>query len=201
MTALVLGLLAFGLIQVFFGYRLFRVLVGVIGGLIGYYYAPAIITLGTGVVPGTATSIVIGVGLALVFALLAWYVFRLAAFVWGATMGYAVSVVTFAAPWLALVIGLVVGALAMLFQRAVIVLLTALNGAWLVVSGTAYLFGQITTPPRGLVFDPLLDLHGPASAWLIGLTLVLAAVGACYQFWDTAPMLGRRGGRTNPPTD
>jgi len=193
MTGLVLGLLALGLIQMFFGYRLFRVLVGVVGALIGYYYAPAIVALGSGAVPGTATSVVIGVGLAIVFALLAWYVFRLAAFVWGATMGFAVSVVTFQAPWLALVIGLVVGALAMLFQRVVIVLLTALNGAWLVVSGSAYLLGQITTPPRGLVFDPLLDLHGPIAAWLIVITFVVAAAGACYQFWDTAPMLGRGG--------
>ncbi len=189
----VIALLVFGLAQVFFGYRLFRVLVGVIGALFGFFYAPEIIALATGEVPGTSVAIAVGVGLAIAFALVAWYVFWLAVFAWGASLGYVAGVSAFGdLPWLALVAGVVVGGLAMLFQRVLIVLLTALNGAWLLVSGIAFLLGQIVSPPRGLPFDPLLDINEPVSLWLLAVTLVLAAVGAFYQFRDTTPMLGHK---------
>jgi hypothetical protein len=193
-TLAVLVLIVFGLAQVFLGYRLFRVLVGLIGALIGFFYAPDIIALVTGEAPGIAVAVAVGLGLAVVFALLSWYVFWLAVFAWGASVGYAAAVSAFGElPWLALVVGLVVGGLAMLFQRVLIVLLTAMNGAWLVVAGIAFLLGQIALPPRGLAFDPRLDIHDPVAMWLIIITLVLAAVGAIYQFRDAAPMLGHRG--------
>ncbi|MDH3281433.1 MAG: TMEM198/TM7SF3 family protein [Gammaproteobacteria bacterium] len=189
----VLALLVFGLVQVFFGYRLFRILVGVIGALFGFFYAPEMIALATGEVPSTAVAVAVGVGLAIAFALVAWYVFWLAVFAWGASLGYVVGVSAFGdLPWLALVTGLVVGGLAMLFQRVLIVLLSALNGAWLLVSGSAFLLGQIATPPRGLPFDPLLDINEPVSLVLFAVTLVIAVVGAVYQFRDTTPMLGHK---------
>ena len=189
----VIALLVFGLVQVFFGYRLFRILVGVIGALFGFFYAPEMIALATGEVPSTAVAVAVGVGLAIAFALVAWYVFWLAVFAWGASLGYVAGVSAFGdLPWLALVTGLVVGGLAMLFQRVLIVLLSALNGAWLLVSGSAFLLGQIATPPRGLPFDPLLDINEPVSLVLFAVTLVIAVVGAVYQFRDTTPMLGHK---------
>lgn len=189
----VIALLVFGLVQVFFGYRLFRILVGVIGALFGFFYAPEIIALATGEVPSTAVAVAVGVGFAIAFALVAWYVFWLAVFAWGASLGYVAGVSAFGdLPWLAVVTGLVVGGLAMLFQRVLIVLLTALNGAWLLVSGSAFLLGQIAAPPRGLAFDPLLDVNEPVSLVLFAVALVIAVVGAVYQFRDTAPMLGHK---------
>jgi hypothetical protein len=189
----VIALLVFGLVQLFFGYRLFGVLIGVIGALIGFFYAPEIIALVTGAPPPTAVTVAIGVGLAFAFALVAWYVFWIAVFAWGATVGYAAGLATFGAqPWLALVIALVVGALAVLFQRVLIVLLSAINGAWLVVSGAGFFFGKIASAPRGLAFDPLLNIREPVSIWLLVATLALAVVGAVYQFRDSKPMLGRK---------
>jgi hypothetical protein len=188
-----IALLVFGLVQVFFGYRLFRVLIGVIGALFGFFYAPEIFALATGEVPGIAVSVAVGIGLAIAFALIAWYVFWLAVFVWGAALGYAAGVSAFGdSPWLALVTGVVVGGLAMMFQHVLIVVLTALNGAWLVVSGIAFLFGQIASPPRGLPFDPQIDLSEPGSVAFLAVTLLLASVGAIYQFRDTTPMLGHK---------
>ncbi len=176
-----------------FGYRLFHILIGVIGALIGFFYAPEIIALVTGSPPPTAVAVAIGVGLAIAFALVAWYVFWIAVFAWGATFGYTAGVVGLGAqPWLALAIALVVGALAVLFQRVLIVLLSALNGAWLVVSSIAFLFGHIASPPRGLAFDPLLDVREPVAVFLVIITLALALAGAVYQFRDAKPMLGRK---------
>lgn len=189
----VLVLLLLGLVQVFFGYRLFRLLVGVIGALFGFFYAPEIIALATGELPGTAVAVAVGIVLAIAFALVAWYAFWLAVFAWGASVGYVAGVSAFGdITWLALLSALLVGVIAMLFQRALIVLLSAVNGAWLVVSGTAFLLGQIASPPRGLLFDPPPDLQQPVSLLLLAATLVLAAVGALFQFRDTAPMLGHR---------
>jgi Domain of unknown function (DUF4203) len=187
----VVALVVLGLAEVFLGYRLFRILVGVLGALVGFFYAPDIIALVTGEAPAFAVAVVVGAALALAFALLAWYVFWLAVFAWGAAVGYAAAMAAFdTLPWLAVVIGIVVGMLAMLFQRVLIVLLTALNGAWLVVAGIAFLLGHITSAPRGLAFDPLLEFHQPIAIWLLGITLVLAAIGAVFQFRDTTPMLG-----------
>jgi hypothetical protein len=192
-SLLVVALVIFGLVQMFYGYRLFRILVGVIGALFGFFYAPEIIALATSEVPGTAVAVAIGVGFAVVFALVAWYVFWLAVFAWGASLGYVAGASAFGdSPLLAALTALVVGGLAMLFQRVLIVLLSALNGAWLSVSGIAFLLGQIASPPRGLPFEPLLDFSKPVSVWLIAIALVFAAVGAYYQFLDTAPMLGHR---------
>jgi hypothetical protein len=67
-SLLVVALVIFGLVQMLYGYRLFRILVGVIGALFGF--------------------------------------------------------------------------------------LSALNGAWLSVSGIAFLLGQIASPPRRLPFEP-----------------------------------------------
>ena len=190
---LVVALVVLGLAEVLFGYRLFRILVGVLGALIGLFYAPDIITLVTGETPGLTVAVAVGVGLALAFALIAWYAFWLAVFAWGAAVGYAAAMAAFTTlPWVAVAIGVLVGVLAMLFQRVLIVLLTALNGAWLVVAGIAFLFGHITSPPRGLAFDPLFELSQPMATWLLAITLLLAALGAVYQFRDTTPMLGHK---------
>lgn len=187
------ALLVFGLVQLFFGYRLFRVLIAVIGALFGFFYAPEIIALATGELPGTAVAVAVGAGLAIAFALVAWYVFWLAVFAWGASIGYVAGISAFGElPWLALLSGLVVGLLAMMFQHVLIVLLTALNGAWLVVSASAFLLGLIPLPPRGLPLDPMLDLGEPVSVWLIAITLVLAALGVFYQFRNITPMLGKK---------
>ena len=182
------ALFVFGLVQLLFGYRLFRVLVAVIGALFGFFYAPEIIALATGELPGIAVAVAVGVGLAIAFALVAWYVFWLAVFAWGASIGYVAGISASGdLPWLAVLSGLVVGVLAIMFQHVLIVLLTALNGAWLVVSGSAFLLGVIALPPRGLPFDPMLDLGEPVSVWLIAITLLLAALGAFYQFRDITP--------------
>lgn len=190
-TLMVVALVVVGLVELSFGYRLFRILVAVLGALIGYFYAPDIIALVTGEIPSVAVTVGVGVGLALSFALLAWYVFWLAVFAWGLAVGYAAGMAVFdSLPWLAIVIGIAVGWLAVLFQRVLIVVLTAVNGAWLVVAGIAFLLGRAASPPRGLAFDPLRDLNQPVAVWLLGITLVLAAVGAVYQFRDITPMLG-----------
>lgn len=187
------ALLVFGLVQLFFGYRLFRVLIAVIGALFGFFYAPEIIALATGELPGAAVAVAVGAGLAIAFALVAWYVFWLAVFAWGASIGFVAGLSAFGElPWLALLSGLVVGVLAMMFQHVLIVLLTALNGAWLVVSASAFLLGLIPLPPRGLPLDPMLDLGEPVSVWLIAITLVLAALGVFYQFRKITPMLGQK---------
>jgi hypothetical protein len=186
-------LVIFGLLQLFFGYRLFRILIGILGAVIGFFYAPEIVAMVTGAAPSTAVALVIGAGVAVAFALVAWYVFWAAVFVWGATVGYAAGVATTGGQaWLALLIALVVGGLAVLFQRVLIVLLASLNGAWLVVSGGAFIFGQLARAPRGLAFDPLPDIGAPVSIWLVVATLALAVVGAVYQFRDSKPMLGHK---------
>ena len=189
----VAGLIAFGLVQTFFGYRLFRILIGVIGALIGYYYAPQIVLHATGNTPSAAVSVLAGVGLAVAFALVAWYVFRFAVFAWGSALGFVAGIAAFGLqPWIAVLIGLLVGALALLFQRVLVVLLTAVHGAWLAVSGIAFFIGRIASQPRGPAFDPMFDMDQPHSVLLLIISLVLAVMGSIYQFRDPGPMFGRK---------
>jgi len=187
----VILIIVLGLVQTLFGYRLFRILIALMGALLGFLYAPEITMWLTGQAPGAGVTIAIGVGLAVVFSLLAWSVFWLAVFVWGASVGYVLGLTALGGvPWLAFILALGLGAVAVVFQRVLIVLLTAINGAWLVVSGAAFLAGSLEAPPRGIALVPHLDPRDAVSITLLVLTLALAAVGAVFQFRDASPMFG-----------
>jgi hypothetical protein len=109
-------------------------------------------------------------------------------FLWALAAGYTLGLAAFGDHFLAVLItALVLAILAVIFQRFIIVVLMALNGAWLVVVSVASLLGYVATPPGLYLFNQPLLLAASSRAPLLVLTLVLAAIGAAYQFRRLGP--------------
>lgn len=175
--------IAWGVLDVFLGYRIFKVTLTVIGGLIGLAAGHGLATA-VGFGPGAqvaalAIGALLGAGLAFLLYIVAVFI---AGFGFGATLGvmllanynHLVSLLAGA------VLGLVGGFLAVKLQRVLIVLSTALLGAFRVVLATLYFTHQIDwlyyfRQPEQM--PALLD----GNPWIFPAVLVLALVGALAQ--------------------
>jgi hypothetical protein len=172
-TGQLLVLLVFGLLQLFFGYPLFRILVVLAGAAIGFAYGPALLTGLTGrpVEPWMAATAALVA--AIVLGVLAWLAFWAVVFLWGASVGYSLLDAASATILLPILGAILLGVLAVVFQRILIVALTALTGAWLTTVTVGELIGL--APPRRPRFDEVEPL-------LLVVVLALALLGAITQF-------------------
>lgn len=170
-------LLALGLLQLFFGYPLFRLLVVLAGAALGYAYGPLLLTGLTARPVEPWMALVAALIAALILGLLAWLAFWTVVFLWGAALGFSVADPLTVSPWLPLLAALLLGILAVVFQRLLIVVLTSLSGAWLTVTSGAALVGIGGVPRLG---------YGAGDPWSSAVILALAAVGALVQFRRSA---------------
>lgn len=187
-----LALLALvGLLQLLLGYPLFAALVVVAGALLGFQLGPEL--------HGAPSALLLALGAllgALGFAALAWLALPLAAAIWGAALGGLLGVALApATPWLALAPALALGALAAVFVRPLVVLLSSLHGAWLLVAaGGALLRGPARQATEPGALPGLFPTSGAelllGRAPLALLVLLLAAAGVMVQLRLSRP-LGR----------
>lgn len=177
------GAIAWGLLDVFCGYRIFKITLAVVGGLIGLAAGHALaVTAGFGQT-GQAISLVVGALLGAGLAFLAYIaaVF-VAGFAFGATLGllllanyhHMVALLT------GLVLGVIGGFLAVKVQRVLIVLSTALVGSFRAILASTYFALNLDwlfyfRKPEQL--PALIDSHG----WIFPAVLALAAVGVIVQ--------------------
>lgn len=177
-------LLLFGVAETFFGYRIFRLLVVIVGFLVGWAYTPALLaelTEGPVTEGGSLVAAIIG---ALIFGALAWLAFRLLVALYGFAVGYSLAVAAIGGPVAALLVAVVVAVLAYLITRPAIIGLTALNGAWITLGAALALLGRAEqAPPVFFVQPPDLPIDRPL---LLALVLALAVVGAAVQ-WQQGP--------------
>lgn len=176
--------IAWGLLDCFFGYRIFRVTLVVLGGCAGALFGQAAgvaLNLGTaGAVGGAIAGALLGAGLAFLLYIVAVF---LTGFCFGATLGILLlaqlhQTVALLAGGLLGVIG---GFAAVKLQRVLIVLSTALLGAFRAVMALGYFTGQL---------DWLFYFQQPdqipalitSKPWMFPSILVLAAVGVMAQF-------------------
>ena len=194
-----------GLAVTFFGFRLFRALLTLAGFVAGASFALSL-TSGTTV---PASGWLLALALGLLGALVLWALFRIGALLAGAALGLAIAGGVAASlpagtnvqwEWLLLLVGLVLGAvLAWRLQRPLIIVLTALVGAWTSMVGLAMLLGRAAPAkavPTALGTDlwtlgPAQAWQGQGRAWLLG-TLALALVGVAFQVRDTLRLRNRR---------
>jgi hypothetical protein len=180
LAACILG----GAMMCFWGHRLFRLVLGIVGGLVGGYAAAA---AGFILSEGSMTAaIVTGVLGAILGAVLMVTTYLLAVFAIGAGLGSLIAMaVTVGQPQStqALVIasaGVVGGLLALLLKRPLMIIATALNGAALCVAA-GWLLLTNSTPL------PLLTGDAPRpKSWLFIVLLaawtLLGCFGAYVQF-------------------
>jgi hypothetical protein len=177
------GAIAWGLIDCFFGYRVFKITLAILGGLIGLatgHAAAVALGLGQG---GETVALVLGavVGAGLAFLLYIAAVF-VAGFGFGATLGmlllanyhHMVALLT------GVVLGVVGGFLAVKVQRVLIILSTALLGSFRAIVALSFFTSQV---------DWLFYFKQPAqmpaliesNSWMFPSILALAAVGVIAQ--------------------
>ena len=166
---------AIGLVFCFFGYRIFRLVIALAGGIVG-----AGIGAGLGQFFSSALAVVVmTVAGAILGAVAAFLLYRLGVFLVGlvvfAGIGAAAMVAATGEPGVLvpLVAGVLGGVLALAFQKVVIVLYTALAGASLAAGGVGLILGTRTP---GTI--------GPEDGMIAGLGvggLILAVLGTVRQ--------------------
>lgn len=178
-------MIAWGLLDCFLGYRVFKITIAFWGAAIGIYFGQAAaVALGLGL-GGQVGGMVVG---ALLGGGLAFMLYLGAVFVAGLLFGLTLGMLLFANfhPSLALVagcgLGLISGFIAIKVQRLILILATALVGAFRALLALMF-FTQQLDWMRYLFQQPaqipsLID----RTPWLLPATLTLAVLGAVAQF-------------------
>lgn len=177
------GAIAWGVLDVFFGYRIFKITLAVVGGLIGLAAGQALATA-LSFSPGAETmaliiGAVLGAGLAFLLYIAAVFV---AGFGFGATLG--MLLLANYHPMVALltgvVLGIIGGFLAVKAQRILIILSTSLLGSFRAVLALSFFTSQIDwlfyfkQPDQ---MPALID----GNSWMFPSILALAAIGVIAQ--------------------
>lgn len=176
--------IVWGLLDCFFGYRVFKLTIGLLGALVGALLAQAgaqAAGLGSG---GELAALVVG---ALLGAGLAFLAYIAAVFVAGFLFGATLAILLLShfhhmvALLAAIVVGVIGGIAAVKLQRVVIILATALLGAFRAIFALMYFTSQLDwlyyfRQPQQI--PAVIDTN----AWVFPSVLVLAAVGAIAQF-------------------
>jgi hypothetical protein len=178
--------LVIGVISCFWGYRLFRVILGIVGFVLGGFLVGSFAYgLSGGSVIITAVAAIVG---AVVGALLISAVYYLGVFVLGAFGGWVLAsiVVGMAGAASRLVMGVVLaalcGILAVIFQRIVIIVATACIGSWNIIAGMYFLTtGTLYSPYVFWNPSRMLHLGGVRFFLVFALWLVLSVAGIIFQ--------------------
>lgn len=181
-------LLAGGLLACFAGYRVFRIVLGIYGFILGALLASSVM--------GTEQTVLMIVA-ALVGGLLGAVILIAAYFVGVALIGAGIGALVANVIWSALgrephvvvvIVLAIIGALAALaLQRYVIIIATAFGGAQTAVVGAAALMGNrlVDTTKRSVYavypFDPI-----PSTQWDLIAAIVLGILGLIVQLGITA---------------
>lgn len=175
-----------GLLNCFFGYRIFRALLALYGLILGVLVGAA---LAGNVTDGETLWVIVGaIAGGLVGAVLFVLLYFVGVFLVGAAGGVSLAtliggILGIDMPTLVIIIlAVVVGIIALILQRAVLILATAFSGAWLVVSGAAALITG-TEPAFTNVFQRAAEgTTNTYSLIVIAAWLVLGIAGTIVQF-------------------
>ena len=189
----------FGIWSCFWGYRAFKVVLGIVGFGVGAYFgalAGAFFTGGFGVV-----AVITGLIGGLIGAALVSVVYYVGIFVLGALFGWVVyTMIAGAAGFgpeiiLLVALALVGGVLALFFQKFLIIVSTAFIGSWFAVSGGFSLVGS-DFGPLDLFHAPirLLRPEGGINTIVVISWVALGILGSIFQFgFSDRPGYGKIG--------
>ncbi len=183
--------IAWGLLDCFFGYKIFKLTIGLLGacaGAVGGQFAGTALGFGLpGVIGGIVVGALLGAGLAYLLYLAAVF---LAGFALGATLGIMLlaSYHHMVALLTGCILGVIGGVAAVKLQETVLILATAVLGAFRALVAVLFFTSRLDwvfyfRQPQQI--PALISGH----AWLLPAVLLLAGLGAVAQFG-----LGRGGG-------
>ena len=178
-------MIAWGLLDCFLGYRVFKVMVTVWGAVLGAYVGQvAAAALGlqlAGQIGGLLVGALLGGGLAFMLYLAS-------VFVAGVFFGLTLGMLLFAHfdPGLALIagcgLGLVSGFIALKLQKILLILATALLGSFRALLALMFFTHRVDWMYYLVQQPGQIPVLVENNAWLLPATLTLAAVGAWAQF-------------------
>jgi hypothetical protein len=192
MEDVIFGLLLIvaGALFCFFGYLAFRIIIPIWGAFVGFGLGAGLIAAATdeGFLR-TGLAWIVALGLALLFAVLAYLFYWVAVVIAMGSIGFALGASLMAAlgvdwNWLIVLVGVAVGALLALFAIAadlpmiLLVVLSALAGASAVTTGVMVLVGTIGTDE---FTEEAVTARASDDWWWYALYLGLAIVGVLYQ--------------------
>ncbi len=184
-NALVGLLIAIGAIQCLYGYRAFKVVLVLVGFILGYAlaftaidtmfhhkYAAFFVGMVAGVVAGSLINNVYLIGV----------------FVVSALFGGAVALQLYAIagehpePTMLFIFALLGGLLALFFQKLMIILATALSGAWGVVAGIAWFATAAINPVSIASVQKVFRAEDAQGYIIVACWLVLGIIGVLFQY-------------------
>ena len=180
--------LAVGILACFWGYRIVKIILGIMGFMAG---AVGGWELASSLAPGHNVVALVCAGIGgVIGAVLCIWLFFFGIFLLGASAGTVVAGAVFsgtghhAQPILVLVFAVVFGLLALLLQKFMIVVCTAFGGSYLITAGIQHLIAGPHAAP--LWFDP----SQAGSPGLLGYAalafwLVLGLLGVSFQYRGT----------------
>jgi hypothetical protein len=178
--------LIIGVVSCFWGYRLFRVVLGIMGFILAAFFAGSFAYgLSDGSVLVATVAAIIG---GFIGAFLVSFVYFLGVFILGAAGGWVMgTIVAGAAAYgsrfaVGIVLAVLCGVLAVVLQRIVIIMATATIGAWNVIAALYLLVGGAWRSP--LVFwNPgwMFRVGGGRSFVMLLLWLALSIAGIIFQ--------------------
>ncbi len=178
------ALMTWGVLDCFFGYRVFKITLALVGGILGVGFGQTAATALGFSSGGVLASLIVGglLGTALAFLLYITAVF-VTGFIFGATLGILLlaNYHHLVALLSGCVLGLLGGFLAVKIQRVLIIFSTALRGACCAILALAYFTHQIDWLYYCRQPDQLPALID-SNPWMLPAILAVTAVGGVAQF-------------------
>ncbi len=179
--------LLFGILSCFWGYRAFKIVLGIVGFAAGAYLGASVgafFTGGFGVV-----AVIAGLIGGLIGAALVSVVYYVGVFVLGALGGWVIyTMIAGAAGYgpqliLLLILAIAGGVLALFFQKFLIIVSTAFIGSWCIVSGGFSMLGS-GFGPFDLFYAPIRLLRpvGGINTIVVICWVALGILGSIFQF-------------------
>jgi hypothetical protein len=186
-----------GAVICFWGYRLFKVVLGIAGFIAG---AVLFYNFGAQYTERMAVLVILSIFGGMIGASLSMAFYYVGLFLLGALAGWQIGFLIATVVNIELVIiipiaaAVIAGILACFFQKPIIIAATALIGAWSVVTGGFYFFGTGIIP-LDLFRDPfmLIDNLRDTNPVVILAWIVLSIAGMIFQFSSRMP--GMAGGK------
>ena len=198
-----LASVALGALYCFFGYRIFRVLLGILGFILG---AAAVAVVAWDIFGRDQQVIVILAGLVggIIGAVLMVMLYFVGVFLLGAWLGSLLGVLLTGGGGSTVEIVIIVtlavigGIMAVIFQKLMIIVSTALSGSWVIVSGVSQLVGGGSVPVRSLQYHPdigFLRSMGIGGYVMLLFWVLLGTAGMVVQYRITRERRSEEGDR------
>ena len=184
-----LASIGLGVVYCFFGYRIFRIILGILGFIGGASVAAAVAFD----IFGREQVVLIVAGLVggIIGAVLMVVLYFIGIFLLGAWLGSLLGVLltgggeSTVATVIILVLAVIGGIVALMLQKLMIILSTALSGAWAIVSGVFHLVGGAPGPVQAFQYQPNLRTLRPMGAWgyvMLLCWILLGIAGMVVQY-------------------